>query len=157
MAEQNLNSRLAAAPRESQMIDISSAIIYSKRQRRSLGSVAISSGPLAGDNLDWLGSLTMPMPMPGQVPRLTCFFLSLILPSVLIRSSGISQTSRLGQRSSVFLFITAVSSQLLSLHLIFWGWSQMFVMFPTPPQRFECLIGAKCYQCLVISTPARHL
>ena len=155
MAEQNLNSRLAAAPRESQMIDISSAIIYSKRQRRSLGSVAISSGPLAGDNLDWLGSLTMPMP--GQLPCLTCFFLSLILPSVLIRSSGISQTSRLGQRSSVFLFIKAVSSQLLSLHLIFWGWSQMFVMFPTPPQRFESLIRAKCYQCLVISTPARHL
>ena len=144
MAEQNLNSRLAAAPRESQMIDISSAIIYSKRQRRSLGSVAISSGPLAGDNLDWLGSLTSGH---GQVPRLTCFFLSLILPSVLIRSSGISQTSRLG------LFITAASSQLLSLHLIFW----MFVMFPTPPQRFESLIRAKCYQCLVISTPARHL
>ena len=154
MAEQNLNSRLAAAPRESQMIDISSAIIYSKRQRRSLGSVAISSGPLAGDNLDWLGSLTSGH---GQVPRLTCFFLSLILPSVLIRSSGISQTSRLGQRSSVFLFIATVSSQLLSLHLIFWGWSQMFVMFPTPPQRFESLIRAKCYQCLVISTPARHL
>ena len=73
MAEQNLNSRLAAAPRESQMIDISSAIIYSKRQRRSLGSVAISSGPLAGDNLDWLGSLTSGHGQPAQVPHLLFF------------------------------------------------------------------------------------
>ena len=144
MAEQNLNSRLAAAPRESQMIDISSAIIYSKRQRRSLVWPFLLDHWLV---TIWINLDPSPVAMVSLLRFLTCFFSLLILPSVLIRSSGISQTSRLG------LFITAASSQLLSLHLIFW----MFVMFPTPPQRFECLIGAKCYQCLVISTPARHL
>ena len=136
------------------MIDISSAIIYSKRQRRSLVWPFLLDHWLV---TIWINLDPSPVAMVSLLRFLTCFFSLLILPSVLIRSSGISQTSRLGQRSSVFLFITTVSSQLLSLHLIFWGWSQMFVMFPTPPQRFESLIRAKCYQCLVISTPARHL